>query len=1363
VTAQLDRLVSYVPALLARWPTTRGAWAPAPDAERFDTAILWADISGFTSLTERLAERGPVGAEVLSAILNGFFEEIVEVIAAHGGEVVKFAGDATRAIWPPGDGEDSPALVRRAAQCGLVIQEVVAARPPAEGVRLQVRVGVGVGPLWAGSVGGVENRWEFLVAGAAVAEVAGAAAAVDPGHLVVTPAAWSLIADWCEGRPRSTGGVELVRVVDRLAPRAAPGAPQAPPAAAAALRAFLPRAVVERLDAGHTSWLAEFRRTTVVFVSIGGLDYDAPDVLERVHDLLRAMQSVVYRYDGSVVQLVADDRGTTLVAAWGVPSRTHEDDAARAVHAALDLQRDLASRGCASGIGVATGPVFCGERGGTRRREYAVLGDVVNIAARLMQTEGAAVLCDATTARSAGARLGFEQLPAITLKGKAEPVVVFRPRPQIPLARPTGGTTTLIGRGAERDRVIRRLAVLRERGVGGVVVLEGEPGIGKSSLVADVGAQAEALGLVCVSGAAEAVEQATPYFVWRQVFASLFEGERRDKAALRQEVLGRLRDSPTLVSWAPLLNAVLPLDLPHTDVSAQMTAAARADAMRELTVHLLRDAAARTPLLITLDDGHWFDSASWTVAAAVARRALPLLLVVTSRPLHEPAPADYASLLAAPGCERMVLAPLAEGDVLELVRQRLGVRALPPRVATVIRARAEGNPFFSEQLAYALRDNGHLIIEGETCRLAPHAAELGALNLPDTVQGVVASRIDRLTVQQQLTLKVASVIGRVFPYRTLRDVHPVDADRVALPGYLERLAHLALILVETPEPELSYLFKHVITQEVAYDLLSFGQRHQLHGAVARWYERHHAADLAPYLQLLAHHWTRADNPPAAIPYLAQAGEQALAHYANAEAVRFFTEAIALDARSNGAGDLVRRARWEWQLGRAHLQLSHNRRSRAHLVRSLALLGRPVPRTPWGMTASTVGQMARQVVHRVRPFGSRAASEHERAILVQAADIHHELSEIAYFSNDLGLLLYTTVHTLNLAEAAGVGGQLARAYATAGVATGAAGLHRAARFYCRRSLENAQRTGDLPARAFSQLACGVYYSGVAAWERLDDLLARSAELFERLGDHYRWELTLAQRAYMFLHRGQFARARGLLERAHASASPDGAVQSLLLSTAGLLVADLAESRSDASRVVELEALLARNTQRSEAVLGHGLLGLARLGEGDSGRARDAAARAAPLITRLPPPSFYTLRSVAGLAEVWLILWEGARGGSEAGTLRRRARAACRALRRFSWVFPIGRPRDWLCRGRYRLLAGNPRGAVRAWSRAIAVAERLGMPYEAGLAQLELGARPGAPDGARAEHCQRAATIFASLGAAADLERARRLSGAAGGAV
>jgi len=241
------------------------------------------------------------------------------------------------------------------------------------------------------------------------------------------------------------------------------------------------------------------------------------------------------------------------------------------------------------------------------------------------------------------------------------------------------------------------------------------------------------------------------------------------------------------------------------------------------------------------------------------------------------------------------------------VQQRLGVKSLPAPVADLIREKAEGHPFFSEELAYALRDAHFIHCEQGECAVAA-GVDLRAVAFSDTVQGVITSRIDRLPPQTQITLKVASVVGRVFAYRILRDIHPIEADKQQLPHHLRQLEQLDLTPLNTPEPDLAYVFKHILTQEVAYNLMLFAQRRSLHRAVAQWYERTYATDLAPFYPVLAHHWIGAEDWTNAVAYLEKAGEQALRRGAYREAGGSFTEVLRRAGRGDYATSACRQLR-----------------------------------------------------------------------------------------------------------------------------------------------------------------------------------------------------------------------------------------------------------------------------------------------------------------------------------------------------------------------------------------------------------------------------------------------------------------------
>ena len=322
-----------------------------------------------------------------------------------------------------------------------------------------------------------------------------------------------------------------------------------------------------------------------------------------------------------------------------------------------------------------------------------------------------------------------------------------------------------------------------------------------------------------------------------------------------------------------------------------------------------------------LEDAHWLDTRSWGLILAVARAlhtaGLPLLMVLTMRPIPWlERPPELIALVALDGTEHITLTALSPSETVALAASRLGVppHALPTAVAELVRSRADGNPFFAEEIALALRDQGVLDITERDCQR--HCVLHGDLDevaryLPETIQGVVLARIDRLNPEEQMLLRVGSVIGRSFPYQPLRAaLSPylalADTD---LRSRLERLAVLDLIPQEMPDPNLRYIFKHAITHEVAYGTMLFAQRRELHRRVAEWYETHYDLDDARSLtgetpatlslrrteivHLLAYHYQQAGDIERERRYAALAGELAAAGFANAEALVYLNRALAL--------------------------------------------------------------------------------------------------------------------------------------------------------------------------------------------------------------------------------------------------------------------------------------------------------------------------------------------------------------------------------------------------------------------------------------------------------------------------------------
>ncbi len=1346
---------SFFSALELRDLAAPGNDQAAPKAEGRFAAALFTDLVGFTALAEELSRQGPKGAEELSRLVDEHFGRLTEIVRADGGDVLFYAGDAAMVTWIAADEAGLPEVTARATQCALRLQQRLAASATGG---LRMRASIGAGDLTYMRVGGLQDRWLFLSSGGAIEQALRADSAAAPGDVVLSPEAATSLESIVGGTRLSGGALRvgqldwLTTVVDR-----AESVAQIPDAR---LRSMVPESVAARVDAGLEGWIGEFRRVTMVFCGLGGLDPASKDGLAAVHAAVLSLQRGVARYEGAIYQLLTDDKGTTLVAAFGLPPHAHEDDAARGTLAALDMKDRLAGLGLRGAMGVATGLVYAGLYGTAHRRQYTVAGPPVILAARLMQQAGDSVLCDdATRTRAIGhGTLRFDSLPSLELKGYVGQVPVHRPRRSDGSTQEERAETVRdvpVGRAHECAMLLEALAETRT-GRGGVVFLEGEPGIGKSCLLEYARSVALGDGIRVLRGVADETEKSTAYHAWRPILRKL---AGTDPAL----IASRLGFRPEQSDLLPLLSALLGMSLGSSDLIAQMSDEVRTANIRELMLQGLANAAASDPLMVTIEDVHWLDSASWTLLLAAARNLPEIRLLITSRRPDDP-DSQYTSLCTLAGPAYLPLAPLAPEAVDALLAARLGVSRLPESLLQLVRQRAAGNPFFAEELAYALRDYGLISISAGRCEMTDDARDLQSAfaealstrGLPATMQGVVTSRIDRLSQFEQFTLRVASVIGPRFDAQLLSEVHPSPAVSEQLDGSLALLERLDIIRRESNSPGQLFTFRHAITHQVAYDLTPFAQRRDLHRAVGEWFEARYQDDPSPVLPLLAHHWRRAEDTSKAVHYLGRAGEQAFHGYAHAEAVAFLSDALALGRQAPAA----ERSRWELRAGRACVSWSRYHEGQRHIERGLALIGERIPHGPISLTAQLLGQTARQVLHRAVPGRFVGRSTKRREVLLEAARSHEALVEAFYLMNQSLPCLHSALRSLNLAEMAGPSPELARGYSTVGAILGFIPLYGAADAYCRRALDMARQVGDTPAAVWVALGVGVYKIGVAAWPEALGLLGQVMSEADRLGDARRAEDGAQNLAAIHFHQGNLSEALELAGRMRASAirRSDPRVQASGVQRRLHCLLMLGRNEDVQEGLDEIASLRWEGGAVNAELPVLTLRALAAARQGDAASAWQSAAAAAEMLAKSTPAFHEFLLDAAGITDVLLELQQTAPTVTEPAILRRALHSSVGALGKFARIFPIGRPYLALHRGRMRWQANKRAAAFADWQRAATLARDLGMPYPEALAQSEL-VRNGW--GTRAEQDMlflRAQQLFTAIGASRELgllEQAVRL--------
>ena len=674
--------------------------------------VLYPDVSGFTAMSEALAGAGPRGTEELARLMNDYFEPMIELIGGFGGSVATFSGDAMSVLFHYRG--DCAGAVRRAAHCALGMQRAMPryaeVSTSAGTFGLRIRAGLAVGRLVATTVGDPDVRLEHVIAGRALDLASMAQCAAAAGEVIGHASALEHLPDARTAWRR--GDFAAIAALPGPARRVrARRPPQLTEQARARAARYLHPSVAARLATGRRALLDEHRRVTVVFARLehADLEHD-PAAARRLQDHIAEVVRRVAVYGGHVRQVDMTDQAAKYILLFGAPV-SHEDDAERALRCALEL-REIPH--LPSALAVNTGVVFCGRVGSDARHDYTAMGAAVNVAARLMKAAdtGQVLVADETRRLAPGRR--WRRLDPVRVKGRAEPVAVFEPLAGVeggaPPASSSDASRPLFGRAAE----LRRAGALLDRalrGEGRLLEIDGEAGIGKTRLKDAVVAQARAAGFAVHTGACLSFGTTTSYVVWRGVCRGLLGIDRRASAAAQLAAITPtlVAVDPALVARAPLLAPVVGVAFEETPLTRSLDPAARSRSLHDLVLTCVRALSGEAPRLLVFEDCHWIDPLSLELLAQLGPMLadLPVLALVLRR-MDSRSARPRPALVPGPHCTQLMLRELPATELGRVVAHTLGTGGQrPPRAfMRQVTARAQGNPFYAEELVNLARDRG---------------------------------------------------------------------------------------------------------------------------------------------------------------------------------------------------------------------------------------------------------------------------------------------------------------------------------------------------------------------------------------------------------------------------------------------------------------------------------------------------------------------------------------------------------------------------------------------------------------------------------------------------------------------------------
>ena len=917
----------------------------------------------------------------------------------------------------------------------------------------------------------------------------------------------------------------------------------------------------------------ERRAATVLFSDLTGYTalnehLDPEDVAQILDEIKGAARQIVEQHGGTVNQFVGDE----VMALFGIPV-AHDDDARRAVAAALELHafvRELDERverhpePLRMHSGIQTGLVVAQQRD---RREgvFAATGDTVNTAAHLLtSSEPDQILVGASTRSRVTSFFETEPVGELTLKNKAEPVPAFaitRAREVASRFEVEGaGLAPLTGRDVEWARLSAALDAARSEAR--FVHLVGEAGIGKSRLAHEFGTQAEGHGARLLRGSCEATGRGVPYLPFVGALRRLLEIQSQQHP---EEVVARLERTTEELGCGehlPIYLHLLSIGSEAHPADPSKLGEELPRAIRDALAALLQQLARRAPLLLHLEDWHWADEASRGLLPLLARelRDDPVLLLLDHRPDAEP---EWSELTA----ERIALQPLNAAGTRDLVASCLEASEIQPSLVDLIHERTAGNPLFVNELCAVLLESDVLVRSGDEITTADRVE---SIEVPDTVQAVLQSRIDRLEPASRDLMRIASVVGRDVPGAVLEGLNPGLSE---LDLHLRELERQDFLEPYVEESETTWSFRHVTIQEVAYETMLRRERAEIHLRVGEVLEELHGEErLGEHVESLARHFRLGGEEEKAVDYLEQAAWKAAGSYAFAQAREHFHRAIQILAGRKEEDDEAARRRIDLTMRWAEVNLfgpSIHQVEQLESARGRAMaLGDPeriVTLTYWicwvyyavGEQTKAI-ELLEQVVELVRPAGddvilgmmmlalghSYAVARDPRAL--ESLEGGLALRRPAHEEEDAGV---DDVHVMDSAGALDSFSQcqvaLLQAYA---------GDWERARPGFGAAIDRVRKTGSLSTESSNWITFGLACIVAGDWETAIECARQARQIAEHVRAHYHLDTADGIEGYARWRQagadGNEERERGLrlLRRATERLEKSGALLSMSLTSA-----------------------------------------------------------------------------------------------------------------------------------------------------------------------------------------------------------------------
>ncbi len=846
----------------------------------FQSAAMFVDLSGFSTMTDALSTRGTHGAEVLADMMRVVFEPLVDAVYEQGGFVIGYAGDAFNAIFPAD--QDSSQVMKRCLSSALKMQAYTKSHSqvatPYGKFPIRIKIGIGFGETtWQIFRSIDERRASYWFRGQSLNGAVSGEEIAQAGDIVAEPVSYNLVKDIVQAVPLEECFLIRGIYIDLPAPL-----PLSPPKLSDDLvDIFLADAIA------HLPITGEFRQVVNLFIDIPASISDEA----LVAPFMQTVYLLQEQYGGFFLRPDLGDKGFNLLMFWGAPT-TYENDVERAVNFILELssRTHIALR-----AGISYYLAYAGFIGSSRREDYTAYGWGVTLAARMMKHAGEnEYWMDEEIARRASKHFSFKYLGEYYFKGFKREQKIFNllGRKNIVEAVYRG---QMVGRNEELAALEAFLEPSRRGQYAGVMVLKGEAGIGKSRLVHSF-QYSEYFKDIPVCWVVCQVDEIlrlpfNPFINWLKKRFEFLESQPDEVnlAAFSRNIQKLIESTPDaelaaeLARTSSVLAALINIVQPNS-LFENLDAKGRYENTLIALNILLRAESLQKPLILFLEDTHWLDKdtgafLSYFVSTLQAEpeKHYPIAIIATQRP-----EGDSMRVMDGLSTADIQLGKLSSASLARLAEDILE-RPITDSLLTLLDARADGNPFFVEQILRYLSERDVLGVDAGGKYYANEQAEI---SLPTDVRAVLVARLDRLTQRVKETVQTASVLGREFEVRVLGEMLHADVDFISCLDQAENAN------IWSPLSEIEYIFHHALLRDAAYSMQLLARQRELHSLAFYAMEIVDREDLEPHFGELAYHAEKAGLKEQALRYLILAGKLSLSVYQNQQAIDYFSRALA---------------------------------------------------------------------------------------------------------------------------------------------------------------------------------------------------------------------------------------------------------------------------------------------------------------------------------------------------------------------------------------------------------------------------------------------------------------------------------------